>query len=552
MQKATASFKDLTFGRLFVQPCGTRQIELLFSTSNGAAGNIAIELGDLADTKALQRHLRNAGFTGPALTRADAIALDDLVMRYSSSAKGRKALTIIRPSGGWNPSSTIFAYGNSELPSGRAVINTEGAISRILAVKGTLDGWKSSVGRAAAYSSRAMLFIAAALAAPTLKLIGVDAGGFGFNLWGTSSTGKSTVLRAAASLAASGFAGTWNATAIGIQDLARQYCDLPLTIDSLESISGEASREITESVAYALGNGKPRVRATTWNAYEGAEKGEWRTVLLSTSEAQHQRAQRTGAAVRFVDIPVARDLVRNLGIIDYLPPAIRPEREAAFAVSAVHQLTEGAARHSGVVMPAFITMLTKNPALARRRLTGHSADFLNTFDRADLTNAELRVLAHFATSYAAGALAIDIGLLPWTKEHLRDAINRCAADALLNSNDRSKRNAKNAERVVAWLSDPHRRLLEYSPQLVKSAIATADALCAEVAGPEDADDEFRATRLVMRGTLQRALGLSGKELAGAMSYLRQRGQLVTEGRDDTMTIQYKFRDCSSRFYAVCV
>lgn len=550
MSKVSTSFKNLQFGRIFKLPGGTRQIEFLFSTANGDPGHLTIDWGDLAELRMLQRQLRNSGFSGPSFTRADALALDELVMQYSTSSKGRKAMVTIRPTGGWNMAGSNFVLADLEYPSGRRVVGAHDELKRALTRKGNLAGWQATVGKAAVYSSRAMLLIAAALAAPTLKLHGIEAGGFGFNLWGPSSMGKTTALRAAASVTASDFAGTWNATSMGIQDLAEQYCDLPLTIDGLESLGADKQNAVSESVAYALGSGKPRVRAAAWNGTNRDSNNTWRTILLSTSESQHQRLQKAGAAVRFVDVPVAADQLSSCGIVDCIPPQMNAERQNVFSSLVIRQLSTGSARHFGHALPAFLMHITKDVAASQKQLAHGRARFLESFRCDELTNAETRVVSHFAVVYSAGKLAIECGLLPWPEPHFRAALHRCATDAIQNTTDRAQRNKVNAQRVLDWLNGPTRRLSEHSPTLNRLQISTTDALVAEVSGPQDAEDEFHQTKLVLRVVLQKALSLSGKQVTGAMAYLRQQGKLITEGRHDALTIQYKFSDCSARFYVV--
>ncbi|PZO74745.1 MAG: hypothetical protein DI629_17805 [Mesorhizobium amorphae] len=551
MAKPTPSFRGLDLGRVFVLPNGTRQIELLFATATGEPARVAVDLGDVADARALQRLLRNSGFGGATLTRADAAVLDEQIVAYTKSKAGRAALTPVRMGGGWSIGFTAFALDDTELPSGRAVARPPAACAMINAQRGTLAGWKASVGKAALFSSRTILMISAALAAPTLALSGVEAGGFGFNLWGPSSTGKSTALRAAASVLAGEFAGTWNGTANGLQELAQQYCDLPLAVDSMESVSGEPQRELTEAVAYALGSGKPRVRAKAWSAANGTSDASWRTVLLSTAEAKHQRAQKTGAAVRLVDVPVARDPNDPMGIIDSCPKGTPENKRREFTKVAVQKMATGTAAHHGHVLPEFVKRLAADPKFARAQLAAERGLFLNKFDTAERTNPELRVLDHFAVVFAAGRLAITFGLLPWSEARLLEAVSRCATDALENSNDRAKRNAQNAARVLAWLGDPTRVFLQYRSEWTRAEIEGVDGLKAQYNGDGVPRGELWRVKLVLRPVLQQALGIRGRDLSGAMAHLRATGRLVCEDRDDAMTVQHKFcEDFSARFYVV--
>lgn len=544
------TFKGLEFGRVFLLPAGKRQIEFKFQTTTGENGRVAVDLGDLSDIRVVQRQLRNSGFGGDALTRSDAKTLDELVMRYSKSRLGRSALTPVQISGGWNSKKLTFALDDFELPGGRAVSRPPNFGNPISHKNGTLSRWKSTVGKLATHSSRTMVMISAALAAPTLALLNVEAGGFGLNLWGPSSSGKTTALRAAASVLAGDVVGTWNGTALGIQDVAKEYCDLPLTIDSMECVSGDGQRDLAEAVAYALGNGKTRLRSKAWTATAGVTDSPWRTVLLSTAEAKQPRANRTGAAVRLIDIPVAHDVESALGIVDYIPVRIPADRHRAFSASVVEGITKGISENHGHLLPAFITFLAANRKSAVASLTEGQTTFLQRLEGLPASNTESRILKSFAITFAAGRLGIACGLLPWSEEHLIDAVKRCATDALENTSDRVKQNAENASRVLSWVSDPARIVVSYSTELTSEDIAHADIISAEVTGDEDSDAGFQPVSMVLRQTLQRALHLTGKELAGAMTCLKDHGRLATEGRNDALTVQYKFRNFSTRFYVI--
>src|SRR5207302_8225939 len=64
--------------------------------------------------------------------------------------------------------------------------------------KGTLEDWKQGVASLAAYSSRLTLALSSAFAAPVLRFVDVEPGGF--HLSGESSKGKTTCLLAATSV----------------------------------------------------------------------------------------------------------------------------------------------------------------------------------------------------------------------------------------------------------------------------------------------------------------------------------------------------------------
>jgi len=98
------------------------------------------------------------------------------------------------PRTGWNEIDGKVAF---VLPGQDDVIVAGEAVSSYEQA-GTLEDWQNSVGRLVAGHSRPMFAVATAFAAPLLKLLNAEGGGF--NLRGSSSIGKTTALRAAASV----------------------------------------------------------------------------------------------------------------------------------------------------------------------------------------------------------------------------------------------------------------------------------------------------------------------------------------------------------------
>jgi len=124
------------------------------------------------------------------------------------------------------------------------------------------------------------------------------------HVWGTSSTGKTTALRAAASVWGDprGIIRDWDATRRGVQARAEMLADLPLVLDEL-SVAGRA-----EEYVYAHVSGVSRGRARRDGSL--AHEGRWWCWLLSTGEEPlGAGSSRSGARARVLDLDATEGVV---------------------------------------------------------------------------------------------------------------------------------------------------------------------------------------------------------------------------------------------------
>ena len=149
--------------------------------------------------------------------------------------------------------------------------------------RGTLRGWLRAVG-VVRHHPRVMLALYAALVPPLLGII-EDAPNFIVDWSGTSSSGKTTTLRVAASVWGSpdersgGVMHTWDATAVYVERVSELGQYLPLILDDTKR---SQSPDHVGSVLYQVASGRGRGRGSVDGLRASAS---WRTVLLSTGEA---------------------------------------------------------------------------------------------------------------------------------------------------------------------------------------------------------------------------------------------------------------------------
>lgn len=126
------------------------------------------------------------------------------------------------------------------------------AIGPALSIAGTVDDWRDSVSRLASGNSRLIFALSAAFASSLVKMMGEDFGGFHFR--GTSSSGKTTALKMAASVWGdpATYPRLWRTTANGLEGLAALHNDGLLILDKLSQIDPKEAGE----AAYLLANGQ--------------------------------------------------------------------------------------------------------------------------------------------------------------------------------------------------------------------------------------------------------------------------------------------------------
>ena len=265
-------------------------------------------------------------------------------------------------------------------------------------------------------NSRLAFSVSIAFAAPLLYLTGGEGGGFHFR--SSSSDGKTTALRVAASVCGGhDFMRRWRATDNAIEAIALQHCDAPLLLDEIAQTDPKAAGEI----AYMLANGSGKIRAGRTGA--ARETVQWRVLFLSAGEiglAEHMgeagKIMRAGQSLRMAEIPA--DAGAGLGIFENLHGHAGG---AAFAKA----LADACRRNFGGVFLAYLGELVKR----QHEIADTVAAALKVFEAACLTSEAhgqaRRAADRFALVGAAGELATSWGLTGWPQGEAMQAARRC-------------------------------------------------------------------------------------------------------------------------------
>ncbi|TFW56901.1 DUF927 domain-containing protein [Bradyrhizobium sp. MOS001] len=315
--------------------------------------------------------------------------------------------------------------------------NAGANVARMALGKGSLEDWQATVARTARKSSRLRLMIGAAFAALLLRRLNMDS--FALNLFGTTSTGKTSALYAAGSVAGlfgdNGLPG-WADSIPGLEQLAVGHRDgiLPLDDTADEGGSTLPIQKKAKLFAFMFARNRGRNLDKSYEKKTNLSVKEFRVIALSTSEfalkaiAESAATSRIGGEeVRFIDVPAVEP--GAAGIFDCLQLAA-DENPTEVRQRLVNELRLHAVENQGFAMDRYMRRVTKNPEAAVKRAKFHIAYFEAEVSSKLATGPDRRIAANFAVIYAGAALAIEYGILPWKKRETRAAIEKCMVGAL--------------------------------------------------------------------------------------------------------------------------
>ncbi len=293
------------------------------------------------------------------------------------------------------------------------------ALEPAFAVAGTAEEWRDSLAALASGNSRLVFALSVAFAGALADVVGEDSGGF--HLRGGSSSGKSTALKAAASVWGdpSTYPRLWRATANGLEGLAALHNDGLLILDELSQIDPKEAGE----AAYLLANGQGKARASRTGA--ARQSARWRLLFLSAGEesltalmARAGRKANAGQEIRLADIEA--DAGAGMGVFEALHDQPSP---AALALA----VKDAAIRYHGAAGLAWLRCIVAD----RARLADFIADGIRQFVEecvpSDADGQAFRVARRFALVAVAGELATHYGLTGWPEDEAINAARKCFA-----------------------------------------------------------------------------------------------------------------------------
>ncbi|MDM8545169.1 DUF927 domain-containing protein [Candidatus Venteria ishoeyi] len=353
----------------------------------------------------------------------------DGIAEYVNSVRPPETLTTTE-STGWHDHTFVFT-GGEVIGNDNKVIFT-GADTDIYAAQGTLTQWQQAVAELCTGNSRLLFSTSLAFAGVLMPLTGDE--GAGTNIYGDTSTGKTTTQRAAASVWGSpepgGFISKWNATATGLEIQAVQRNHTLFCIDEL----GEVDPKIAGRLIYQLASGVQKGRGRAGDTGIGlANLKTWKMPFISSAEktlAQHieEAGQRLygGQAVRCVDIPA--DAGAGLGVFEDVHGTPGNTKAAGAAFS--ERIKDATHKFYGTAGRAFVQALLKmGIAKTLDFVTSKRTEFMLCLP-SDAGSVPRRAAKLFSLSAAAGELAIQLNILPWQPGTAMEAAKRCFNDWL--------------------------------------------------------------------------------------------------------------------------
>jgi putative DNA primase/helicase len=408
------------------------------------------------------------------------------------------------------------------------------------AVQGTLEAWQDGIGKLCRQSTRARLAVAAAFAAPNLRPLKFDS--FGFNFSGKSSSGKTLLIRLAASVAGLNGAGgpaTWDGSPAGFEQRALGHRDCVMPLDDLSHLEGDTSQatKLAKLVTFRLASNKPKTRAGQYVDAHQLVEVDWRVIPLSTSEyplwsrrAPGQNAIR-GEEIRMINIRACVSEMDDIFDGSQAETIVGTTLDQRLTV--VERLEDLSRQLQGTPFRAYL----------RRRLRDADAEkmlkqYIDAFPKAvplpDGARALGRIRRYFAVIYASAAQAIDYGILPWKKGATLHDLKRCMDDAMDQLTSPSFSNSMPITPHDEDLISEFQKRLR-NTKFIDPTGATTDELNS-AAGVKRPGENGKVRYLLFSKTMDLWFpdSISRKRLAAALS---SRGLIKASRRADSRTVQ---------------
>jgi hypothetical protein len=306
-----------------------------------------------------------------------------------------------------------------------------------LRIRGSHKDWQRSIATPARFSSRIVLGICAALAAPLLDF--VDLNSFGIRMCGPGKAGKSILLAVAGSVI--GFASEQDLFNFRTADAAfggvpAAFNDMLLPLNEPGPLKGRLvdRNERIRDLSYGFAEGRrPTYSKLATIDGEGAKR-TWCSIALGTGEEAIDEistaagtTRMTGASITWIDLPAVRKGIDD--DFDRCPDEIK----AADRRTWVRQLCKGLRRacrtNHGVAIKHFIERVIKN----RRTIRLDLQRLTDRFVEKEVREGDGPAVEHLAMCFghleAAGILGVRLKTLPWQEEVVRSCVRQCYRDA---------------------------------------------------------------------------------------------------------------------------
>jgi hypothetical protein len=384
-------------------------------TGDGEKASVCLDMAAQDKPSVVAAELLNRGAELPPDRRDREALLASLISRVPEHAG------VLASRSGWHGSAFLLGsrppYGATDdlLRMKPAIIAANPHMGR---VKGPSADWRKHVATPAQKSSIVSFAIMAALAAPISRFAQLDEGVV-FNFCGPSSTGKTTALHAALSVAGSPQRPLdWNLTDRALYEIATAHSDLPLVLDDLERFrhdSGTRAASLSKRLHTLTGGQSTHYAASVQSSLPKLEWQPWgfssSPLALHEEFARNRAEPSPGDLGRWIDLVVSP--ARQGGVWDMV--AIDETAPSSSLLS--ENLKSAAARYYGWPMrrwlPCLVAIRKDLPLVVTQlveRFVGHACP--------NASEVERRVARKIGVVFAAGLMAVGEEILPWTDQHV--------------------------------------------------------------------------------------------------------------------------------------
>jgi hypothetical protein len=404
----------------------------------GRGRRVILPRADLDDIKNLTRTLKNLGAHFSKLETENQKALEKLMTANRSAERWKFAAKL-----GWYDGHRAFVLPKHVVgtPRGDASIHPPrvkcGAHYAGLRLRGTHQEWLRTVAAHAKHSSRMVLAISAALAAPLLSTAKLNS--FGVLVHGPGKSGKSTMLLGAASVIGcrdEQDLPNFRTTDPAFGEIPLAFNDALLPLNELGLLKGAAKERYQRlrDLAYGFAEG----RGTTYSKWAPIEKtssgSRWQGIAVATGEeASDQIAssageiRMTGESIRWIDLAATRNDAPD--IFDRIPKDVAEADRAQWVEDQCAIIRDGCRRNHGVTIRHFIKRVIRNRKSVARDVRSLRATFADRVTAANDSPAVRHLAKCIGHIYAAAVIGIRYGTLPWSEKLARKCIVRCYRDA---------------------------------------------------------------------------------------------------------------------------
>jgi putative DNA primase/helicase len=291
---------------------------------------------------------------------------------------------------------------------------TKGSVSQ----SGTLKEWQKDVAKYCVSNSRLVFAVSTAFASVLMKVCDIDTNA-GFHFVGSSSIGKTTTLKVAASVFGNReYIKSWRTTDNGLEGISAKHNDCLLILDEMGQVDSAKIGEI----AYMLAGGSGKTRSDIYGDPRDVKR--WRLLLLSSGEidlsthmADSRKITHAGQEVRLINIPAKPD-INSHGIFENIHGF---NSGAAF----VEYLSEASNKYYGAPILEFIRHVIEDHEKIRTRFRKELPAIKSVFLPKESEEQDERVFTMFSFIGFTGELASEYNITAWNRREALSAAIAC-------------------------------------------------------------------------------------------------------------------------------